>query len=104
MQSQKHQLGDVLLILLRSEEHVARIAGFIDSLDASKPFYVNLRISDNKRWGERIIKIEASQIVRDLPDWQAEHNATFEASIKEAAESAYARMSPEQRAQLDARS
>lgn len=101
MQAWTHEIGDVLLIKRNNEEIVARVVGYKDSLDNSTPLYVNLRVSGGLRWGERKTPILARQIIRALPEWYAEQKAKFDASIKEAADRAYARMTPEQKAKLE---
>lgn len=58
----QYEIGDVLLIERNGAESVARVAGFVDSLDDTKPLYVNLRIADGNRWSGARVKIQASQV------------------------------------------
>lgn len=100
MQSWEHEIGDVLWINHNGAEVVARVAGYFDSLDNTKPIYVNLRIADGQRWGSRQVKILPAQIVRADPEWQARRHAEWEASIKKVADASYARMSPNEKQKL----
>lgn len=72
MQSWEYEIGDVLLIAREGSEVVARVAGFVDQLDDTKPMYVNLRTIDDGAWKRSIIKVWAIQIVKPLPTWEAE--------------------------------
>lgn len=49
MQSWEHEINDVLWINYKGEEVVTRVAGYFDSLDNTKPLYVNLRVSDGAK-------------------------------------------------------
>ncbi len=100
MQSWEHEIGDVLWINHSGAEVPARVAGYFDSLDNTKPLLVNLRIADGQRWGQRQVKIQPAQIVRADPEWQARRHAAWEASIKKTADEAYAKMSPTAKQQL----
>jgi hypothetical protein len=101
MQAWTHGINDVLWINHKDAEVVARVAGYIDSLDNTKPLYVNLRISDGLRWGDRRVKIQPSQIVRADPEWYQQQQETFEASIKAVVDAKHARMTPQQRKRLE---
>lgn len=100
MQSWEHEIGDILWINHNGAEVVARVAGYFDSLDNTKPLYVNLRVSDGLRWGQRQVKIQPGQIVRADPEWESRRHAAWEASIKAVADKRYARMSPTEKQRL----
>lgn len=100
MQSWEHEIGDVLWINYNGAEVVARVAGYVDSLDNTKPLLVNLRVSDGLRWGQRQVKIQPEQIVRANPDWQQRRDAEWEAELKAFADKRYARMSPTEKQRL----
>lgn len=100
MQSWQYELGDVLLIEHKGVEVVARVAGFVDSLDNTKPLYVNLRVADGLRWGERKVKVQPGQIRGEDKEWYERQQAAFDASIKAAADAAYAKMTPAERQRL----
>lgn len=100
MQSWQYEINDVLWINYNGSEQVARVAGYVDSLDNTTPLLVNLRVADGQRWGSREVKIQPSQIVRADPEWQARQHAAWEASIKKTADESYAKMSPEAKQRL----
>lgn len=100
MQSWEHEIGDVLWINHNGAEVVARVAGYFDSLDNTKPLYVNLRVSDGLRWGQRQVKIQPEQIVRADPEWQTRRDAEWEAELKASADRIYAKMKPSEKRQL----
>lgn len=100
MKSWQYELGDVLRINHNDQEVLARVAGYEDSLDDSSALYINLRVAGGLRWGEARIKVYKADILEALPDWYEEQHAQWEASIKEAADAAYAKMTPAQRQQL----
>lgn len=100
MKAWDYEEKDVLLITHKGQEQVARIVSFVDSMDNATPLYVNLRVSGGLRWGERAIKIQPEQVIKPLPNWYQEQQATFDASIKEAADRAYARMTPAEKERL----
>ena len=104
MKAWSHEVGDVLLITHKGQEVIARVTGYVDSLDNTTPLLCNLRIADGQAWGRRVVKVQASEIIKPLPDWQTERDAWFEQSIKETAERIYARMTPEQKQRLAAQS
>lgn len=100
MKAWEYEIGDVLLIQRKGAEVVIRVADYVDSLDNTTPLYCNLRVAGGLRWGTAKVKIGPDQIIKPLPEWYAEQKAKFDTSIKEAAERAYARMSPARKAQL----
>lgn len=57
MQAWTYKVDDVLWINYKGSEVVARVAGYVDVGDNTKPLYINLRITDGLRWGERRVKI-----------------------------------------------
>lgn len=94
MQAWDYDIDDVLLITHKGIEQPARVAGYhIDSLDNTTPLYVNLRVSDGHRWGERRVKIEPSQIIKPLPNWEQEQHAQWEAELAQHTKEAWAKMS-----------
>lgn len=101
MKTWDYEIGDVLIIIHKDIEQVARIADFVDSLDNTTPLYVNLRVSDGLRWGARRVQITSKQIICADPGWYDRQKEQFDASIKEAADAAYAKMTPAERARLE---
>lgn len=99
MKTQQYHIDDVLLITYKDKEILARVVGSVDDTVEDKLLYlhVNLRIADGQRWSSYIRKIQPSQIVKALPNWQKEQHEKWEASIKKTADEAYARMTPEQK-------
>lgn len=95
MHAWTHDIDDILIITYNDVEQPARVVGYVDSLDNSKPLYVNLRVSGGLRWGVRNVKIQPAQIIREDKEWHARQKAAFDASIQEVVD----RM-PEQRKQL----
>lgn len=93
MQAWVHDLGDIILISYKGVEQPARVAGYIDSLDDSKPLYVNLRVSDGLRWGERNVKITKEQIIKPLPDWEKEREEAWQAELSQHVNEEWAKMS-----------
>jgi hypothetical protein len=100
MKSHTHEIDDVLRVEHKGQEVLARVAGYVDSLDSTAPLFVNLRISGGLRWGQRAVKITPDQIRGTEPNWYAEQHAKFEASIKAVADAHRARMTPAEREQL----
>jgi hypothetical protein len=100
MQAWHYEIGDVLIIEYKGVEQVARVAGYEDSLDNTTPLYVNLRVSGGLRWGERMVKVQPEQIRGEDREWYARQEAAFDASIKAAADAAYAKMTPAERQRL----
>lgn len=97
MYSWEHEIGDILWINHNGAEVVARVAGYFDSLDNTKPLLVNLRVSDGLRWGQRKVKIQPEQIVRADPEWESRRHAEWEAQLKQDAEEIYAQMKPSEK-------
>ena len=97
MKAWHYDIGDVLRIERKGEQVIARIARFTDSLDSSKPLYVNLRCAGGLRWSEQRIKIQPGQILEHLPNWEQERKAAWDAELKAHADEIYARMTPAQR-------
>lgn len=100
MKSWQYELGDVLRIHYKGQKVLARVAGHVDQLDDTKPLLANLRVAGGLRWGERQIKIQPEHVIEHLPNWYQEQHAQWEASIKAAADAIYAKMTPEQKRQL----
>jgi len=100
MQAWKYEIDDVLRIERKGQEVLARIARFVDSLDDTTPLYVNLRVAGGQRWSEAVVKIQPQQIKEHLPDWYKQQEAEWEATIKEVAAAAYAKMPLEQKLHL----
>jgi hypothetical protein len=100
LKSSAYALDEVLLIQRKGMQVIAQVAGYVDSLDDTKPLYVRLRVSGGLRWSQATIKIDPCHIVQRLPNWQQEQDEEWKASIREAANTAYARMSPAQKEQL----
>lgn len=96
-QSWEHEIGDVLWINYNGAEVVARVADYFDSLDNTKPLYVNLRVSDGLRWGQRQVRIQPEQIVRADPEWQFRQHAAWQAQLKKDTEEIYAKMKPSEK-------
>jgi hypothetical protein len=101
MHSWHYELGDILIIEHKGVEQVARVAGYDDSLDNTTPLYVNLRVSGGLRWGERMVKVQPEQIRGEDREWYARQKAAFDASIKAAADAAYAKMTPAERQRIE---
>lgn len=93
MHAWDYEINDVLLIKHKDTEQVARVAGYIDSLDDTTPLIVNLRVSDGLRWGERQVKIKPSQIIKALPDWYTEQEEKWQAELTAHVDEAWAKMS-----------
>lgn len=102
MQAWVYEIGDVLLVKQKDAEVLARVAGYVDSLDNTTPLFVNVRVSGGLRWGERQVKIKPSQVIKSLPDWYVQQHEQWEASIKATADTAYAKMTSAQRERLEA--
>jgi len=100
MQSWTHKPGDILIIAHNGVEQVARVAGFVDSLDNTKPLYVNLRVSGGLRWGERKVKIQPEQIRGEDREWYARQEAEWQAGIKQTVDAIVAKMTPAQRQRM----
>lgn len=104
METWKYEQDDVLLIQRNGEEVIARVDGFVDYLDDTKPLYCNLRAVGNAWWRKSVIKVQPDQIIKLLPTWEEDHKAEviekYQASIKEVADRRWARMSPEARQRL----
>lgn len=97
MQSWEHEIGDVLWINHNGAEVVARVAGYFDSSDNTKPLLVNLRIADGQLWGSRKVKVQPEQIVRADPEWESRRRAAGEAQLKKDAEEIWAKMKPSEK-------
>jgi hypothetical protein len=97
MKAWQYEPGDVLRINHKGQEVLARVAGYVDSLDNMKPLYINLRVSGGTGWGARKVKIQPEQIIEHLPDWYEQQHAKWEASIKETADAIYAKMTDAQK-------
>src|SRR5687767_14775319 len=95
-----HEIGDVLIVQRNGTEQPARVAGYIDSLDNTKPLYVNLRVAGGLRWSQAKVKIQPSQIVREDKGWHTRQRAQWDASIKATADAAHAKMTPAQKQRL----
>lgn len=93
MKSWPYEIGDVLLITHKGTEQIARVAGYIDSLDDSTPMLVNLRIAGGLSWGQRKVKIKPGQIIKPLPDWYAEQEEKWQAELTAHVDEAWAKMS-----------
>lgn len=93
-------IDGVLLIKRKGQEVIARVVGYVDQMDNTKPLYCNLRIADGKAWGQRRVTVLANDIIKPLPNWQEERDAEFETSIKEVADRAYAKMTQAQKEKL----
>lgn len=92
-----YKINDVLLIKCKGQEVIARVVGYVDQMDNTKPLYCNLRIADGKAWGQRRVTVLPNNIIKPLPNWQKERDAEFESSIKEVADRAYAKMTRAQK-------
>lgn len=93
MQAWDYEIDDVLLITHKGIEQPARVAGYIDSLDDTKPLLVNLRVSQGLRWGERQVKITKEQIIKPLPTWEQEREEAWQKELKAHVEEEWAKMS-----------
>jgi len=94
MHSWKYEINDVLRITYKGQEVLARVAGYVDSLDNAKPLYINLRISDGQAWGQRKVKIQPEQIIEPLPNWYEEQHAKWEAELKAHVDEVWSKMTP----------
>src|SRR6266581_1306326 len=97
MQAWNYEINDVLLITHKGIEQPARVAGYIDSLDNTKPLLVNLRVSGGQRWGARQYKVQMSQIVKPLPDWYKEQLEQWDAELSQHVDEIWAKMSDAQK-------
>lgn len=100
MKTWEYEELDVLIIEYKGKEQVARIARFEDSLDNGKSLFVNLRVSDGQRWGQREIRIQPSQIKGQDKDWYARQEREWKESISHTVDVVLAKLTPEQRQRL----
>lgn len=94
MKSSLYDIGDVLRIMRKGETVLARVAGFVDSLDDTKPIYVNLRTVDDVQWKRSVVKIQPSQIIELLPTWEVENRARLKARHDGFVDALWAKMTP----------
>lgn len=97
MHSWEYEIGDVLLISRKNQEVVARVADYFDSLDNTTPLYCNLRTIDDANWKLSVVKVQPSQIIKPLPNWEAERHAKYEAELKAHCDEMWAKMTPTQK-------
>lgn len=100
MKTWQHEINDVLIIEHNGVEQVARLVRYEDSLDDTKPVYVNLRVSDGQRWGEREVKIQPAQIKGVDKDWYKRKEEQWQAELKTFADAQWAKKTPEQRQRI----
>jgi hypothetical protein len=97
MKSWQYEIGDVLRINHNEQEVLARVAGYMDSLDDTTPLLVNLRVAGGLRWGGRQVKVQPEQIIEALPDWYQEQHTQWEAEIATYANEQWAKMTDAQK-------
>src|SRR5450755_3186569 len=95
MNAWTQDIADVLIITHKDVEQPARVAGYVDSLDNTTPLYVNLRVSDGLRWGERKVKIQPIQIIRADPEWEQRRHDQWEVDLKAHCDARWAKMTPD---------
>lgn len=98
MHSWEYEIGDVLLIQRKGSEVVARVAGYVDQIDNTKPLYCNLRaVGDYAGWRRSVVKVLPSQIIKPLPTWEAERHAKYQAELTAHVDEMWAKMTPAQK-------